>query len=65
MGVNKKGRETAMAVTDHGFNPQGHTPVSEELVRQHEAGWHAFTRFLTLATAGVIIVLAFLAIFLA
>ena len=49
-----------MAVTE-----QGHNPVSEDVVRRHEAGWHAFTRFMTLATAGVIAVLVFMAIFLA
>lgn len=48
-----------MAVTEH-----THNEVSDELVREHAAGWHAFTRFLTIATAGVVAVLVLMAIFL-
>ncbi|WP_448205531.1 aa3-type cytochrome c oxidase subunit IV [Azospirillum sp. sgz302134] len=48
---------------DHGLE-QGHNPVSDELVREHAAGWHAFTRFLTFGTAGVVVLLILMAIFL-
>ncbi len=49
-----------MAVTDH-----GHNPVSEDVVRRHEAGWHAFTRFLTLSSVAVAVLLLLMLIFLA
>ena len=48
-----------MAVTD-----QGHNPVSEDLVREHAAGWHAFTQFMTYGTVGVVVLLILMAIFL-
>lgn len=48
-----------MAVMDH-----DHAPVNEELVREHAAGWHAFTRFLTYGTVGVAVLLVLMAIFL-
>ncbi|MBP2314019.1 aa3-type cytochrome c oxidase subunit IV [Azospirillum soli] len=49
-----------MAVTDH----DGHNPVSDELVREHAAGWHAFTQFMTYGTAAVVVLLILMAIFL-
>ncbi|MBP2294417.1 aa3-type cytochrome c oxidase subunit IV [Azospirillum rugosum] len=48
-----------MAVTEH-----THNEVSDELVREHAAGWHAFTRFLTIGTVAVVVLLILMAIFL-
>jgi hypothetical protein len=38
--------------------------VSEELVREHAAGWHAFTQFTKYSTIGVAVLLALMALFL-
>ncbi|HYD70314.1 aa3-type cytochrome c oxidase subunit IV [Azospirillum sp.] len=38
--------------------------VSEELVREHAAGWHAFTQFTKYATGAVVVLLVLMALFL-
>lgn len=48
-----------MAVTEH-----THNEVSDDLVREHAAGWHAFTRFVTISTVAVVVLLILMAIFL-
>lgn len=47
------------AVADHGANP-----VSEELIREHAAGWHAFTQFVKIGSTGIAVLLILMAIFL-
>lgn len=38
--------------------------VSDELVREHAAGWHAFTQFTKYGTIGVAVLLVLMALFL-
>lgn len=49
-----------MAMADH----QHDHAVSDELVREHARGWHAFTRFVTYAAVATAVVLVLMAIFL-
>ena len=38
--------------------------VSPEMVQQHLAGWHAFTKFVTFHVVAVVVLLILMAIFL-
>jgi len=51
-----------MAVTGH--HDEDHRHVSPELVREHAAGWIAFTKFMKYGTGATIAVLVLMAIFL-
>lgn len=43
---------------------QNHTPVNDDLLREHRADWEAFTKFATYGVVAVIGLLVLMAIFL-